>query len=89
MALTQQYWTFELVNDSITITSDFAFSVISVVLTTGTGTILGSLSPNGISSTPLTLLQNLTVTFGAGTPYPLEGITIDTTGGGIVYIIAR
>lgn len=75
-------WTYDLTNSSITITSDFSFTILSILASSGTVSILGAKIANGIPSNPITLQegQALTISDGDGSVIPIDGITIITTG---------
>jgi hypothetical protein len=88
MVLSNQ-WTYTLSNSTINITQNFAFTVISILATTGTTTVLCSLQSNGIPPTPITLSEGQSLTIGSGDSSSnlLDGITITTAG--VTSLIAR
>lgn len=82
-------WTYQIVNDSLIITSDFGFTIVSVLASSGTVTIIGSKIANGIPSAPIVLQegQGITISDGDNSTIPIDGITIITTG--IASLIGR
>jgi hypothetical protein len=89
MANLQSIWTYSLVNDVITITSDFNFTRISFLLISGTGTYKGGLTSNAIPSAPCTLQVGQSVEIDLSTSAILNTIILDTTTGGEIQIIGR
>ena len=75
-------WTYDVTNSTLTITSDFAFTILSILASSGTVSVLGAKIANGIPSTPIVLQegQALTISDGDGSVIPIDGITIITTG---------
>lgn len=82
-------WTQALNNGTLTIDQNYGFSIISILATTGTCTITGSLIANGVASTPITLAEGQAVTISSGedSTLPVAGITITTAG--TASIVAR
>lgn len=79
--ITQNLWTYTLSNNTLVIDSTFGLTAISLVLNSGTGTILGGASlNNGLASTQIALVvgQPLTITSSSGTS--LNNLTLTTTG---------
>ena len=76
-------WTYELSSDSIYIDDSFGFTVISVLCTTGSVSILGSLTRGGLASAPITLTQGqgITISGGSDSTIIISGTTIDATSG--------
>ena len=89
MANLQSIWTYSLVNDVITITSNFNFTRISFILVSGTGTYQGGLTANGLPSQPCTLQVGQSVEIDLSTSSILDTIILDSTAGGEIQIIAR
>lgn len=87
--ITSKTWTYQLINDSITINGDFGLTILSVLLMSGDGTLSGSLTVSEIPSQPLPLVlgQPLKVSDGKQGQTLIDGITISTTG--IVYIMGK
>ena len=85
----KKVWTGYVTFGTLTIDASYGFTVISIVLQSGTGTVQGNLSANnGIVSTPINLTVGQAINFNTGTSTSLlDGIEITTTG--TVYIIAR
>jgi hypothetical protein len=76
----KQIWTNYLINGSLTITKDFYFLEVSIVLVSGTGTYSGSASANGIPSQPINLTIGQPVTVSSGSSCVLDGLILTTTG---------
>lgn len=85
----QQIYTTVLTNSSFTFTADMSIQTISMNLASGVGEFSGSLNIGALSSSPITLTVNQPVTISSDSGYPLEGITIDCTAGGVINIMAR
>jgi hypothetical protein len=86
----QQFYTSVLSTSSFTFTSDMSILSVSFVLTAGVGSFYGTLIINGTifpSAVPLTIGQSVTISSDTG--QPIEGLTIDCSGGGDINIIAR
>jgi hypothetical protein len=89
MAGTQQFWTYQLTNDSITFDESFGLGMISVLLTSGSATVSGNIQAGDLPSENLALVVGLPITFGGNQIYPISGLTIDASPTGNVYIIGR
>ena len=89
MSVVKKIWTGSVTMGTLTLDSSYGFSVISMVLQSGTGTVSGNLiANNGVVSTPIPLTVGLAVTVNTGSAQSLQdSITITTTG--TVLIIAR
>lgn len=79
-------WTYNIVNDSLTIDSSFGLRKMSILLTSGTGTYTGDLQAGALPSQPLALIIGTPVTIG-DPQVILDGITLTTTG--TIQIIGR
>jgi hypothetical protein len=88
-AQNQTIWTYQVVNSSFTITADYGLRSISFYLASGSGLISGSKEVVGIPSVNLALQSSFPITISADSPGVLEGITIDTSATGVVYLIGR
>ena len=82
-------WTQNVVASTLTITSDYGLTIISILASSGSVTIIGSLTANGIPSDPIVLTQGQSVTISSGveSTIPLDGIVI--TAAGTAIIVAR
>ena len=82
-------WTQNIVADTLTITKNYNFTIISILASVGSVTVTGSLTANGLPSDPIILLvgQSVTISSGADSTIPLDGIVITTAGTAI--IVAR
>ena len=85
----QQIYTTVLTNDVFTFTEAMSIQTISLNLASGVGQFSGSLNIGALSSAPIQLEVNQPVTISSDSGYPLDGITIDCTAGGVIKIMAR
>ena len=85
----QQIYTTVLTNSTFTFTADMSIQTISLNLASGVGQFSGSLSIGVLNSLPIALSVNQPVTISSDSGYPLDGITIDCTAGGVINIMAR
>jgi hypothetical protein len=84
--ITQNLWTYELSNATIVIDDSYGLTAISLVLNSGTGTLLGGASlNNGAVSTQIDLVVGQPLSIPSQGGANLDNITITTTG--IVSII--
>ena len=84
--ITQNLWTYELSNATIVIDNSYGLTAISLVLLSGTGTMLGGASlNNGAISTQISLVVGQPLTIPSQSGANLNNLTITTTG--IVNII--
>ena len=83
------FCTYNLVNDTINIDSSYGITTISILLTSGTGSVEGTLLANGIASQPLALTigQPVNISSGNNNTILIGGLIITTTG--TVEIIGR
>ena len=89
MANLQTIWTYELLDSTITINSDFNFTRLSFILVSGSGSYTGGLTANAIPSTPCNLLLGQSVELDISSFSIIDSITLDTTPGGVIHIIGR
>lgn len=82
-------WTYTLNNNTLVIDQNYGFNIVSILATTGSCTITGSLIANGVPAAPITLQEGQAVTISSGEDSTLimSGITITT--GGVASIVAR
>jgi hypothetical protein len=85
----QQIYTTVLTNSAFTFTADMSIQTISLNLASGIGEFSGSLSIGSLMSSPIQLTVNQPVTISSDSGYPLDGITIDCTAGGVISVMAR
>jgi hypothetical protein len=86
----QQFYTNVLSNNTFTFNSDMGILSVSFVLTAGTGYFYGTLTIDGTYfSTPIPLTIGQAVTISSDTGQPIDGLTIDSSLGGDINIIAR
>lgn len=82
-------WTYNLVNSTLIIDETFGLTNLSILLTSGTGSVTGSLASGGLQSQPLSLTvgQPLNISSGSSSQIILGALTITTTG--TIEIIGR
>jgi len=85
----QTVWTYQVTNSSFTITAEMGLRSVSFYLASGNAVISGIKEVIGIPSVNLSLQASFPITLGTDGPGVLEGITIDSTPTGNVYIIGR
>ena len=86
--IVQKTWTYKISASSLTITKDFGLTKLSIVLQTGTGTLLGSELCNGVASVPIDLVVGQPIlVLGDTSGVPISDYTITTTG--IVALIGQ
>ena len=79
MAMVSQIWTYPLVSSTVTITESFDLVVLSILVTSGTCTVLGSIGAGGLPPTAITLSQGQGVNFSTAGEL-LSNITITSSG---------
>jgi hypothetical protein len=89
MGRTQQFWTYQVTNESLTFDESHGLGMISVLLTSGSATVSGNIQAGDLPSENLALVEGLPITFGGNQIYPISGLTIDASPNGNVYIIGR
>ena len=87
--LGQKIYTQVLSTDVFVFTKDMGILGISVCLVSGVGIISGTLSIGLNTSTPIDLIIGQAITITSDSGNPLQDITIDCTGGGVINILAR
>jgi hypothetical protein len=87
--IASSFWTYNLINDTINIDSSYGITTISILLTSGTGSVEGTLGANGIASQPLALTigQPVNISSGNNGTILIGALVITTTG--TVEIIGR
>jgi hypothetical protein len=82
-------WTYNLVNNTLIIDETFGLTNLSILLTSGTGSVTGSLASGGLPSQPLALTigQPLNISSGSSSQIILGTLTVTT--GGTIEIIGR
>lgn len=78
--ITKKIWTQELNNSSLTINDTFGLSSVSIMLISGTGTLLCNGSAGTLPSGTINLVIGIGVNISADSPALLTGINIATTG---------
>jgi hypothetical protein len=77
--LSQKIWTYELVNNSITIDETFGLTIVSIVLTAGAATVLGSYQANGLPPAPIPLVVGQPITISSDGNNLLDNFVVDAT----------
>lgn len=79
--ITQKLWTYELNASNLIIDETFGLTALSIVLVSGTGTLLGNGSlNNGLTSTPINLSIGQAISIPSPSGAVFEQLTISTTG---------
>jgi hypothetical protein len=79
MAMVSQIWTYPLVSDTVTITESFDLVVLSIFVSNGSCSVLGSIGAGGLPPTAITLTQGQGITFSTAGEL-LSNITITSSG---------
>lgn len=85
-SITQNFWTYDLTNSVLVIDSSFALTSISLILITGTGTLVGTVNSGGLASTPVNLIIGMPVTVYSDSNNVISGLTIDASLGQVSII---
>jgi hypothetical protein len=85
--LGKKFWTFTLVEDTITITNDFGITDLSIELVSGDGTIQGTLICNEIEPTEIELKIGDPVLISTNSLAIISEIVITTNG--VINLIGR
>lgn len=83
----QPFWT-QNVTSSLSFDGTEGLTIISIVLISGSGTLTGSATINGVASQALALQTGLPVTLTGSSNSPISGITI-TASGGTAQVVGR
>jgi hypothetical protein len=79
--ITQNLWTYELNNSTLAIDETFGLTALSIVLVSGTGTLLGNGGlNNGLVSTPIILAVGQPITIASPSGAVFQQLSIATTG---------
>lgn len=81
--LSQKIWTYELVNNTMSIDTTFGLTILSLVLTAGAGTVTGSYSADGYAPSPIPLVVGQPITISSDGNNLLGDFFIDATAGNI------
>jgi hypothetical protein len=86
MAIESKVWTYQLSSSTLTIDSSFGFTVLSLLVTTGTVIVTGGAFSGGIPSTGMSLVmgQGVSFTSGNNNNIILSGIDIDASAGTVI-----
>lgn len=85
----QSVFTATFTNTTFAITETMGLSVVSINLISGAATILGTTSIPGVTNSAAALTVGQPVLLKADSGYTLDGITIDSTGGGVFEVLAK
>lgn len=83
-----QIFTKKIINTTFNINTQMGINAVSVVLVSGTATILGDLSTAGVESEQVDLVIGQPVNVSVPAPNVIDKLTIDATAG-TVTILAR
>ncbi len=86
---TQSVFTSTFTNTTFVISDSMNLRIVSVNLISGVATILGTSSIPGLTTSTAALSVGQPVVIPADPGYTLDGITIDSTGGGVFEVIAK
>ena len=86
MAVQSRVWTYQLSSSTLTIDDSYGFTVVSLLVTSGTVIIPGGLTSGGDPSTGMSLVLGQGVTFSSGNNNNiiLTDINIDASAGTVV-----
>jgi hypothetical protein len=84
--LTQKIWTYELVNNTLTIDETFGLTIVSMVLTAGAATILGDYQANGLPPAPIPLVVGQPITISSDGNNLLGTTVIDAAAGVVSFM---
>jgi len=87
-SITQNFWSYELINSTLIIDSTFQLTSISLILTKGTGTFQGSAVAGGLPSTLISLFPGMPITLSADSDNFISNLQIDATGG-VISILGK
>ena len=76
-------------NTSLTIVASYGLRAVSFVLVSGAGTYPGDLAVDGLSNDPIDLIVGQSVTVSCIGNQILDGLTIDSSVGGLINIIGK
>ena len=86
---TQSVFTATFTNTTFAITETMGLSIVSVNLISGVATILGTTQIPGLTNDAASLSVGQPILVRADSGYTLDGITIDSTAGGVFEVIAK
>ena len=87
--ISENIGTFTLSGDSVTIIREYGVSNISMLLVSGTVTVTGIMSLGTMNSSPITLVADKPLNLGSISNFPIDGLTIDATGGSVTIITGK
>lgn len=87
--LSQKIWTYELIDNTLTIDETFGLTIVSMVLTNGAATVLGSYQANGLPPAPIPLVVGQPITISSDGNNLLDNFVIDASSGGNVSFIGK
>jgi hypothetical protein len=86
---TQSIYTGTFTNTTFVINETMGLRIVSVNLISGVATILGTTIIPGLTTSSALLTVGQPIVLPADPGYTLDGITIDSTGGGVFEVIAK
>lgn len=85
----QKIWTHTITDTSYEITQDLNLVEVSFYLLSGAGTFTGDDYVGGVASSAIALVVGVPISLEGHSLSPLEGITLDCSGGGVIHIIGK
>jgi hypothetical protein len=85
----QSVFTSTFTDTTFAITDTMGLSIVSINLISGVATILGTTSIPGITNSTAALSVGQPILLKSDSGYTLDGITIDSTAGGVFEVIAK
>lgn len=86
---TQSVFTNTFTNTTFAITESLGLTVVSINLISGVATIAGTTRLPGIAPTTAAMTVGQPILIQADSGFTLDGITIDSTAGGVFEVIAK
>ena len=87
--ISENIGTFTLSNQTVTIIREFSVSNISMLLVSGIVTVTGIMNLGAIASSPITLEAGTPLNLGSISNFPIDGLTIDASGGTVTIITGK
>lgn len=78
-----------LTNASLTIVQGWGIRTVSLLLVSGVGEFSGTLQMGPYSSMPIALQIGVPIKINSESAYPLDGVLIDCSAGGVIDIMGR
>lgn len=85
----QSVFTATFTNTTFAIVESMGLSIVSINLISGAATILGTTQIPGLTNSAAALTAGQPILINADSGFTLDGITIDSTAGGVFEVIAK